>query len=808
MNEKDVRIETLKYFNDDELATDVWMKKYAKRGENGVFLESTPDDMHKRLAKEFHRIEQNYNNPLSYDEIYETLKGFKYIVPQGGGMSGIGAGTRQSLSNCFVVDSPQDSISGIMNTARDMANIFRMRGGVGVDISTLRPDGADVNNSARTSTGAWSFADFYSYVTRMIGQNNRRGASMISMDIKHPDAEKFTTMKADLTKVTGANISLKISDEFMEAVKADGDFVHTFPIDLEVHQDVINVLEYDKVSKLSKGQYAKKIKAKNLWDIITKTATDTAEPGILFWDTGIRNLPSHEYPQFETISTNPCAELMLSAGSSCRLISINLKNFVDLGGVFDYDKFKKITEIATKLSDDLVDLEIEKIKHLVDTSNSDERELWTKVLNDGIEGRRTGLGTHGLADMLANMGIIYGSLESQDTIKQIYTIFKNTVYGTSVDLAIERGPFPAYEKQYNDNAFLNRLDKDVQEKMDDHGRRNVALMTISPTGSVSIVSQVSSGIEPVFQNEYIRRRKLMVGEEAENIFTGTDGEKFVEYTIRHHNVKEWVKNNPDTELPEQFIESHDVNWKSRVDVQSELTSCIDHSISSTLNLPRGTTSDTVADIYMYSWEQGLKGVTVYVDGSRDGVLIKKEEESKEELDDKGRPTKINRVSSPARPRELECDIHTLTAKGDRFTVVVGLMDGEAYEVFAMPEISELKNSETGIMKKVSKGHYDLISEDIKIENITSNISNDEEIALTRMVSLALRHGADMGYVVDSLNKADGTIVSFSKAIARTLKKYSNVDTSVNMVCPQCGSENYRLENGCSQCYACGFSKCG
>jgi len=1717
MNEQEVRESTLEYFKGDVLATDVWMKKYALKDKDGEFLEETPDDMHKRLASEFHRIESKYDNPLSYDEIYDTFKDFKYIVPQGGGMSGIGAGTRQSLSNCFAVAPPKDSISGIMNTARDMANIFRMRGGAGVDISTLRPDGSSVNNSAKTSTGAWSFADFFSYVTRMIGQNNRRGASMISMDVNHPDTEKFATMKADLTKVTGANISIKISDEFMRCVVNDEDYIQTFPINTELKPaQLIMLTKYNELRKFVNGIYGKKIKAKELWNTITETATLTAEPGILFWDTMVDNLPSHEYPQFETTTTNPCfsgdtlvavadgrnavsirelaesgddvplysvdpstgevtikrgvhprvtgtdeelyritfddgstldvtenhefpmrdggikmtselvngdslhsfnkrsenisqsndkqyyrvytntfdsskgkifehrliaeymnpsewndkydenkksgwlkgglvvhhkdydslnnspdnlqimtfkehqqfhaekdntganngraydvtnseiydivkeetlrvgyrmsekeyrkfakinklpllfteyrsselkdlttflknvatdcgfdnididprlarsiigmknlgydckiignsvnvkktceicgntfwvnmwkreqatcsdlcggklgartsknsrrikgasdkekqvkylselkfklgrfpnqtdwrkackdkdvnsgfgatygfstysdlknavadynhkvvkvekldgthtvynvtvddnhtlavvtkitknnknnptirgvygfqcGELPLSPASSCRLISINMKKFVDVETkIFDYDKFKSIVRIASRLSDNLVDLEIEKVTELVNSSTSDEKDLWQLVLEDGIEGRRTGLGTHGLADMFANMGIIYGSIESTDVINNIYTLFKNTAYGTSVDLAIERGPFPAYEKQYNDNLFLNNLDPDVISRMEEYGRRNVAMLTISPTGSVSIVSQVSSGIEPVFQNEYIRRRKLLVGEESENSFVGTDGENFTEYTVRHHNAEEWITRNPEQELPQEFIESHDIDWKSRVNVQSSLTRHIDHSISScliggtmidtnhglmkiedivnydgekiekgfykipsmkrfkvinhenrevpvtelfyngveevmeisfkggktitgtpehklyvlndkygfdwvkikdikpgdhivnrrnlkrygrtslsiesvcgkfeyerltssknivlpeymtdgfarllgyitsdgglndngfflsqlrnevvddfvylvgdifnldskivsdprcdglvsvvvnsreamrflshiginkgadnkvvprvileccgykatkefikgltldgfvsvdkigimcsisnkllhttelllegmgiysgivvsaeegervfpggntyktkkswelysphgyadvfmndvgfaekrkqllgsryfthhprklkhgsvpdygirekvrgevipkllnnslystvsgnakpkpfcisfetlkmfsdvgleledylldetynfnivkeikqagkqktydlsvddghsyianglvshnTINLPRGTESSTVSDIYKYSWERGLKGVTVYVDGSRDGVLLKKEEDKKENnLDEQGRPLSINRVSSPARPRVLECDIHSLTAKGERFTVVVGLMDGEPYEVFAMPEISSLRNCETGTIKKVSKGHYDLESGDIVVESFTDIMTSDEEIAITRMVSLALRHGADMGYIVDSLNKANGLITSFSKAVARTLKKYSNVDTSVDMICPTCGSSNYRLENGCSQCYACGFSKCG
>ena len=606
---------TLDYFNKDELATNVFLTKYALKNKEGDYVEKSPDDMHKRIAREFARIEKKFGGPnqLSEKKIYDLLKGFKYIVPQGSPMMGIGNNyVNVSLSNCVVVDSPKDNISSIIDAGKELANLFKRRCGVGLDISNLRPENAPVNNSAGTTTGAWSFADFYSYVCRMIGQNGRRGALMITMDIRHPDIEKFVEMKHDLSKVTGANISVKITDDFMRAVEKNNSFALRFPVDCSPKDYKI----------------AKEVDAIALWKKIVNSATKTAEPGILMWDNITKHLPAESYQEegFQTICTNPCSEIPLSAYDSCRLISINLKNFVKekftKNAHFDFEKFKDIVKAGMRLSDDLVELEIEKLENIIAIADTpDEKNLWKKLLSACKKGRRTGLGTHGLADALACLNLAYDSKAALKVIDNIYSTLKDSAYKESCMLAQERGAFEVFDwEKEKDNLFIKSLAPALQELIAKHGRRNISILTNAPTGSVSIMSQTSSGLEPVFRNSYVRRRKLSHNEkDVEADFTDEMGDKWLEYKIYHHNVQEWFNLYPDSELPGFFATSDNIDWKRRVEIQSVIQKHIDHAISSTINLPKGTSPEVVGELYFKGWKAGLKGITVYVDGSRSGL---------------------------------------------------------------------------------------------------------------------------------------------------------------------------------------------
>ena len=803
-NESDVREATLAYFGGDELATNVFMTKYCLRDERGNFMEQTPDDMHRRIASEFARMEAKFNSPsertLKRDDIYAYLKDFKYIVPQGSPMMGIGNDyVNVSLSNCVVVDNPQDSVSSIMDAGKDLANLFKRRCGVGLDISDLRPEGAPVNNSARTTTGAWSFADFYSYVCRMIGQNGRRGALMISMDIRHPDIEQFVKMKHDLTKVTGANVSVKITDEFMEAVENGETFTLQFPVDA------------DNPTHLSQ------VDAASLWTTIVESATATAEPGLLMWDNITKNLPAHEYADFKTKTTNPCGEIPLSAYDSCRLISLNLKSMVTHPftpkAAFDFEKLQEVAAIGMRLSDDLVELELEKlenIRHIADSD--DEKELWTHLHQAAQNGRRTGLGTHGLADAIACLNLAYDSTEALPIITKIYETLRNAAYKESVYLAQDRGAFPAFDWSVEEkNEFIQRLPEDLRNLIAQHGRRNISILTNAPTGSVSIMSQTSSGLEPVFRNSYIRRRKLSHDEqhlEADHV--DDLGDRWVEYTVHHHNVQEYLSLTGDTAIPAFFVESDSINWEQRVAVQAAIQRSIDHSISSTINLPKGTSPQLVGQLYMEGWKQGLKGITVYVDGSRSGVLItEKEEEST-----------FPQHRAPKRPIELECNIHHTTIKGEKWVIMVGLMDGKPYEVMGgLSNLIEIpRDKAQGILvknpRKSMNSIYDLRvgtnGDTIIIKDLVKVFDNANHSAFTRMISLGMRHGANIQYVVEQLQKdRDSDMFSFAKCVARVLKNYiPDGQTATEKSCPECDAPELIYVEGCVTCTACGYAKCG
>lgn len=1095
---------TKKYFNDDELATNVFFK-YALKNDEG-FLELTPDDMHRRLAKEFARIEKKYPNPISEEEIFNLFKDFKWVVPQGSPMYGIGNNySLSSLSNCVVVDNPADNVTSIMDAGKDLANLFKRRCGVGVDITTLRPENAKVNNSAGTTTGAWSFADFYSYVCRMIGQNGRRGALMISIDVRHPDVEKFALMKQDLKKVTGANVSIRVTDDFMKAVETDSDFVLHYPVGSTT------------------PTFTKTIKAKDLWNVIINCATKSAEPGLLMWDNIINNLPAHCYPAFKTLTTNPCitsdtliavadgrnyvsigqltregkdvpvystnlvsgqveikmgrnprltgqtkeiwkltlddgstfratpdhrilkrdlsytelkdlkpgdslypfnsfdsngyrqvsnsgklmsggairnrrqyrlidefhrndvdasnmaihhsnfdskddrienlvrmpheehrklhsermmgeknpyfrmseewkfnfaskpgeknpryidisneklieegqklfkqhgkisrkiwikaakengfpqtlnnqfrfnswdnfknqvannhkvvsveyvghedvynitvddnhnyhvitkvsdekgvvtsgfcvkncGEIPLSAYDSCRLISINLKHLVTNAftkdAQMDMEKLERVTKMAMRLSDDLIDLEIEKLVNIINLCDTEsEKELWNKLLNACRNGRRTGLGTHGLADAVARCGIRYDSEEGIALIDKIYNCFRDAAYSTSVDLAEERGAFPIFDWELEkNNDFIQRLPEEIKEKMAKAGRRNIALLTNAPTGSVSIESQTSSGIEPVFKNSYTRRRKLDHSEQdTKPDFVDDMGDRWINFKVYHKNVQEYLKFANTDITPDFFVESDNINWQNRVRIQATIQKYIDHSISSTINLPKGTTPEVVGELYMNGWRLGLKGITVYVDGSRDGVLITTE--TKKDT--------FKQHAAIKRKQSLNCGIHHVSVKGEKWLILVGLFDGKPYEVFGglADKIEIPTNIKIGEIIKKKSGHYLLQVDDIAVEavDIKEAFENTQYSDLTRLVSLSLRHGADVKFVVEQILKSETTsMTTFSKAVARVLKLYIKEGEEVTgstSNCPECNSKLV-YQDGCATCKdGCGWSKC-
>jgi ribonucleoside-diphosphate reductase alpha chain len=806
-SEEEVRAKTLEYFGGDELATNVFMTKYCLKDKQGNLTELTPDDMHVRMAKEFARMEAKFggSDALSYEEIYELLRGFNKVVPQGSPMMGIGNNhVNVSLSNCVVVDSPNDNISSIMDAGKHLANLFKRRCGVGLDLSNLRPQDTPVNNSAGTTTGAWSFADFYSYVCRMIGQNGRRGALMISLDVRHPDVLEFIKMKQDLTKVTGANVSVRITDDFMNAVMNDEDYELHFPVGAAV------------------PQYTTIVKARDVWQDIVESATKTAEPGILMWDNITKNLPAESYSAqgFKTLTTNPCGEIPLSAYDSCRLISVNLKNFVKQRWTeyahFDLEEFADTVRKAMRLSDDLVELETEKLESILRAADTtDERELWTNLLEACTKGRRTGLGTHGLADAVAGLGLAYDSPEALEVIDRIYETLKVTAYGESVELAKQRGAFPIFNWETEcDNGFIQSLPQDLQDAIKEFGRRNISILTNAPTGSVSIMSQTSSGLEPVFRNWYTRRRKLSHNEKDQKAdFVDDLGDRWKEFKVFHHNVREYLQQHrlADDQVPAFFTESDGIDWQQRVKIQAAIQQHIDHSISSTINLPKGTEPSTVAELYLEGWKQGLKGITVYVDGSRSGVLVTNDEATTEIFPQHG---------APKRPKELPCDIHHTTISGEKWVFLVGLWEGKPYEVMGgLANLIEIpKKYKSGMIvkhpRKTMNSVYDLRfgegEDEVLIKNVVKVFDNPNNSIFTRMISLSLRHGAKINYVVEQLQKnRESDMFSFSRCIARILKNYiKDGERASEKTCPSCGSEGLIYVEGCATCTHCGYAKCG
>lgn len=804
-----------KYFGGEELPAKLFIDKYALRNHEGELVESSPNMMHIRLASEFARIDAdkyglNYND--RYDVYFDVLKDFARVVPQGSPMSAIGnVYQRISASNCVVVESPSDDMGGIIETGKMMAQLYKRRCGVGLDISTLRPEDFHVNNAARTTTGAWSFADFYSYITRMVGQNSRRGALMITLSVHHPDIIKFATMKNDQTKVTGANISVRLSNEFLTAVENDTDYELRWPVE-------------------GTPKFTKNIKARDVWDVIIKSATARAEPGLIMWDNMINNLPAHCYPEFKTISTNPCSEIALSAYDSCRLISINLTGYVrnafQQDAHFDFEAFQNDIKTAQQMADNLVDLEIELIDRIKEVCEAgSEMELWNKLQNAGRNGRRTGLGTHGLADALAQLTIKYDSEQALTMVDKIYSTLGDTAYETSIDLAKIRGSFPVYDfNKEIDCEFIKRLPEKLIAKMKQMGRRNISILTQAPTGTVSMVSKVgefnrwnvSSGIEPVFKNFYIRRKKVNPGDKNARIdFTDVVGDSWQEFKIYHANVQNYVDTFGTGEsrqlsdgLPDYFVTSDQIDWQKRVELQGVEQQYLDHSISSTINLPKGTSHEVVGGLYLSAWKHGLKGITVYVDGSRDGVLVTESSKGKES--DGNRPTKIVQAHAPARPKDLPCEIHKATVKGIKWTVIVGLLDGDPYELFMGHANTLVVPNKTiyGVLSKTGKGRYKLICDNGKddaevIDDVIKTCDDDESAWATRMISTSLRHGVPVEFLVEQLSK-DGSVVDINMVLARILKKYAK---NGSVKCPDCGSTQLIFRTACFDCMSCGKSGC-
>ena len=819
---------TLEYFKGDQLATSVFVNKYALQDADGNYVELTPDDMHSRLASEFAGIEAKYDNSMHYEEIYNLFKDFKYVVPQGSPMSGIGNEAKiQSLSNCFVIESPADSYAGILKTDQEQVQIMKRRGGVGFDISTIRPKGMPTSNAAKTTDGIEIFLDRFSNSCREVAQGGRRGALMLTVSVHHPQIMDFIKIKQDLKRVTGANISVRVSDEFMHAVKSGKEYHQRWPVD----SDDPEVQKYTAASEV--------------WNALIDGAHASAEPGVLFWDTAIRMTPSDAYSAegFGSVSTNPCGEIILSPYDSCRLMLINLTSFVlkpwSQDAKFDLGQFRTVARKAQRLMDDMIDLEVAQINKILDKIDEDpetdevkyyERNMWHTIRQVALNGRRTGLGITGLGDTLAMLGQTYGSEKSIKTTEDIYKWLSLASYEESIQLAKERGSFPIWcpEKE-KDHPFLKRvlseLTEEVIQDYANYGRRNIANTTTAPAGSVSCLTQTTSGIEPAFQLHYKRRKKVQGDEEV--MFVDELGDEWTEFNVFHHALQQWIDASKDPNISqisnEKLVQmspyagatANEIDWRAKVKLQAAAQKWICHAISNTTNLPADIDVETVKDIYMMGWETGCKGVTVYRDGSRSGVLV-----SADEKRETG-PKLENGRHAPKRPEALECDIHTTSVKGERWVILVGLLDGKPYEVIGgQADMIEIPKKYTkGILTKrtfkTQPNKYDLAfgeeGNEVIVKDVVSVFNNPNYAGYTRTISLALRHGVHAQYLVEQMQKdKEMDMFSFSKSIARCLKKYieDGLKASVT-VCTNCSAENTIIyQEGCQICTSCGFGACG
>lgn len=828
------------YFKGDTLAANVWMNKYALKDSQGNIYELTPDDMHKRLAYEIARIEQKYANPLSEEEIYQVLKNFKYIVPQGSPMAGIGNNFQvSSLSNCFVIgnEGNSDSYGGIMKIDQEQVQLMKRRGGVGHDLSHIRPTGSPVKNSALTSTGVVPFMERYSNSTREVAQDGRRGALMLSISVKHPDAEKFIDAKMELGKVTGANVSVRITDDFMRAVVEDKPFVQQYPID---SPNPTYVVETD---------------AKNLWDKIIHNAWSSAEPGVLFWDTIVKESIPDSYADlgFKTLSTNPCGEIPLCAYDSCRLLALNLYSYVDQPftpqASFNAELFSKHARVAQRIMDDIVDLEIEKVNAILAKIDSDpetievkqvEINLWKNIRKKALEGRRTGIGITAEGDMLAALGETYGSDDAISFSKEVHKMLALEVYRASVDMAEERGSFEVFDaKREENNPFIGRIrqnDPDLYEKMKRVGRRNIAMLTIAPTGSVSICTQTTSGIEPVFMVAYKRRRKVNPNERNAKVdFVDEVGDSWEEYNVFHPKFETWlsvngfdvaeVKAYGDAQLKEVIkmspyykATSNDINWVSKVKMQGDIQKWVDHSISVTVNVPQEADEHLVGEIYRTAWESGCKGMTIYRDGSRSGVLISADEKKTNDANNE----EFNETTAPPRPKRMEADVLRFQNNYEKWIAVVGKLNGKPYEIFTgkaddfflPPWVEE----GTVIREKIKneKARYDFQFVDkqgykVTIEGLSRSF--DEEFwNYAKLISGILRHGMPLPYVIElvqNLTLNEDSINTWKNGVVRGLKRYIPDGTKADgSSCPECGSNDSLVyQDGCLTCNTCGYSKC-
>ena len=826
----------LEYFNGDELAARVWVNKYAVKDSFGAIYEQSPRDMHHRIANEIARVEAKYNNPMSAEEIFALLDHFKYIVPQGSPMTGIGNDFQiASLSNCFVIgiDGKADSYGGIIRIDEEQVQLMKRRGGVGHDLSHIRPKGSPVKNSALTSTGLVPFMERYSNSTREVAQDGRRGALMLSVSVRHPDAESFIDAKMTEGKVTGANVSVKIDDDFMQAVLAEKEYEQKFPVDSL--EPIVT----------------KQINAGALWKKIIHNAWKSAEPGVLFWDTIQRESIPDCYADlgFRTVSTNPCGEIPLCPYDSCRLLAVNLYSYVKNPftpeAEFDFELLREHVQKAQRIMDDIIDLEIEKIAAIKEKIASDpeipevkeaEMHLWEKIERKSTMGRRTGVGITAEGDMLAAMGLRYGSPEAIDFSVEVHKTIALSAYRSSVDLAKERGAFEIFDyKREENNPFINRLreaDPALYEDMKQYGRRNIACLTIAPTGTVSIMTQTTSGIEPVFMPVYKRRRKVNPNDAEVRVdFTDENGDSFEEYIVYHHKFVEWMKKNGiDTNKqysqaeidalvarsPYAKATSNDIDWVSKVEMQGRIQKWVDHSISVTINLPNNVDEKLVNELYVTAWKCGCKGCTVYRDGSRAGVLVSTD--SKKEKADEQKP-----VINETRPTVLEADVVRFQNKKEKWVAFIGLLDGEPYEIFTGQQDDEdgiplPKNVTKGvIIKHVNEDgskRYDFQFENkigykTTIEGLSERF-NPEFWNYAKLISGVLRYKMPIELVIkliSSLQLGSDNINTWKNGVERALKKYIKDGAKSAEKCPTCQTPLI-FEEGCLHCPNCGYSKCG
>lgn len=830
------------YFNGDSLAANVWANKYALKDSEGHLFELTPDDMHRRIARELARIEKKYPNPMSEDELFELMRNFKYIVPQGSPMAGIGNDFQiGSLSNCFVIgnDGSSDSYGGIMKTDEEQVQLMKRRGGVGHDLSHIRPKHSEVKNSALTSTGIVPFMERYSNSTREVAQEGRRGALMLSISVAHPDAQHFIDAKLEAGKVTGANISVKITDEFMQAVLNDTEYVQRYPVDA------------------AEPKVKKPIQARELWSKIVHNAWKSAEPGILFWDTILRESIPDCYADlgFRTLSTNPCGEIPLCTYDSCRLLAINLYNYVDkpftADASFDSGLFINHVHKAQRIMDDIIDLELEKVDRILAKIDADpeneeikarERNMWLNIKKKAIQGRRTGFGITAEGDMLAALGTRYGSDDATDFSVEVHKLLAIEAYRSSVTMAKERGPFPIYDtEREKNNPFILRMKDaapDVYADMAKYGRRNVAMLTIAPTGSVSILTQTTSGLEPVFAVSYKRRRKVNPNDKNVKItFKDEVGDTWEEYNVFHHAFVTWLKEagfNVDevSRMAEKDLRAviaqspffkataNDVDWVAKVKMQGAVQKWVDHSISVTVNVPNETKEELIGTIYETAWKVGCKGMTVYRDGSRAGVLVTNDGDKDKKKDKAG---EFVETTAPARPERLEAEIVRFQNEYEKWVAVVGILNGRPYEIFTgLAEDFWIPGwvQKGWIVKTRPDGmnsRYDFQFEDRQgykttIEGLSRSF-NKEYWNYAKLISGILRHGMPLPFVVNIISKLHfevDSINTWKNGIERALKKFIPDGTkAAEHACPKCSDQNGLVyQEGCLVCKSCGYSKCG
>ena len=838
----EVLAESTRYFNGDDLAATVWINKYALKDSKGKLYEKSPEDMHRRIAKEVARIEKKYVNPLSEAFVYDLLKDFRYLVPQGSPMSGIGNNFHiSSLSNCFVIGNGFDSYAGIIRLDEEQAQLMKRRGGVGHDLSHIRPKGSPVMNSALSSTGLVPFMERFSNCTREVAQDGRRGALMLSVSIKHPDAEDFIDAKTEQGKVTGANVSVRIDDAFMKAATSGKPYWQQFPVDAK------------------RAKTKNKIDAERLWHKITYNAWKSAEPGVLFWDTIIRESIPDCYADlgYQTISTNPCGEIPLCPYDSCRLLAINLYGFVENpfteNAQFNFGKFGQYVQHAQRIMDDILDMELEKIDKILikidkDPESADikstEKELWTKIRSTCANARRTGVGITAEGDMLAALGFRYGSAEAIKFSTEVHKTLALNAYRSSVILAKERGAFPIYNAdREKDNPFIQRLkdaDPELYADMETHGRRNIALLTIAPTGTTSLMTQTSSGIEPCFLVSYKRRRKVNPNDPVAKVsFVDDVGDAWEEYHVFHHKFEDWleangydieeVKSMPQSTLDKIINQSpyykataNDIDWVQKVKMQGEIQKWVDHSISVTVNIPHDTSVEKVREIYESAWKAGCKGCTIYRDGSRTGVLVSKEE--KKEKKPGGTVFELQDSSPPKRPKKLEAEVIRFKNNREDWIAVVGLLKEKPYEIFTgrahdtfrLPDYVAKGSIIKNFDEETNSNRYDFQFKDrdgyrVTIEGLSRSFDK-EYWNYAKLISGVLRHGMPLNYVVNLINglTVDQEMINtWKRGVVRALKKFiPNGTQVVKTTCSNCGDpEGLVYKEGCLICKSCGYSEC-